>query len=90
VITEYAVCALPDDHGDWRYLVLRVKRRGNTDRWLVTWRDSYWWTGDDWYPSMSGAKEYDEHDGLDMADRLKGTVEVNGLTAADLLARSGQ
>lgn len=89
MITEYAVCALPDDHRDWRYLVLRVKRRGNTDRWLVTW-GAYFWDGNDWYPSGSNAAEYDEHDALDMADRLKGTIDVNGLTAADLLERSGQ
>ena len=88
MITEYAVCALPDTHRDWRYLVLRVKRRGNTDRWLIEHAGAYYWTGDDWYPSMSGAREYDLQGALDLAEQLKIQVEVDGLTAADLIERS--
>lgn len=89
MITEHAVCALPDDHRDWRHLVLRVKRRGNTDRWVIAW-GAYYWDGDDWYPSVGNAVEYDETAALDVAEQLKVQVDVNGLTAADLLNRSGR
>ncbi len=87
MITEHAICALPDDHRDWRHLVLRVKRRGNTDRWLITW-GPYCWNGADWHPSMADAAEYDEAGALHLAEQLKFQVDVNGLTAADLLERN--
>lgn len=86
MITEYAVCALPDDHPEWRHLVLRVRRRGNTERWLIE-HGGYYWAGFDWYPSMSGAQEYSEERALALADQLTAQVDVNGLTAADFLAR---
>jgi hypothetical protein len=89
VITEYAVCALPEDHRDWRHLVLRVKRRGNTDRWVIE-HGAFYWTGDDWYPSMGQAAEYDDAEALHLAEYLKAQVEMNGLTAADLLARGAR
>ncbi|GGN39152.1 hypothetical protein FHR83_006781 [Actinoplanes campanulatus] len=87
MVTEHAVCALPGDHRDWRHLVIRVQRRGATDRWLVTWGAYYLTADGDWYPSMSRAVEYDEDEALIAADMVSKTVDVNGLTAADLLNR---
>ncbi len=58
MITEHAVCALPDNHRDWRYLALKVRRRDNTDRWLIVW-GAYYWDGNDWCSSMSNAAEYE-------------------------------
>lgn len=87
MITEHAVCALPADHPDWRYLVLRIKRRGSTDRWLITW-GAYYWDGGDWHPSMGNAVEYDEERALHLAGQLTVQVDVNGLTAADLISRA--
>lgn len=87
MITEHAICALPADHRDWRHLVIRVQRRGATDRWLVSWGAYYLTSALDWYPSMSGAAEYDEAEALRTAEVMSQHVDVSGLTAADLLAR---
>lgn len=87
MITEHAICALPDNHRDWRHLALKVQRRGSTDRWVIE-HCGYWWTGSDWFPSITQAAEYDEAGALEHAERLKVQVEVNGLTAADLLNAS--
>jgi hypothetical protein len=86
-VTEHAVCALPADHRDWRHLVIRVERIGATDRWRVVW-GAYFLTADGgWYPSMSRAVEYDEYDALLAAEEMAKRVDVNGLTAADLINR---
>lgn len=90
MITEHAVCALPEDHRDWRHLVIRVQRRGSTDRWLASWGSYYLTAALDWYPSTSQAAEYDEAEALRVAETMAAFVDVNGLTAADLLARDGR
>lgn len=87
MITEHAVCALPADHRDWRHLVIRVQRLGATDRWVVRWDPYYLTAGSDWSPSRSDAAEYDEAEALRRADGMVLMVNVNGLYAADLLAR---
>ena len=87
MITEYALCALPDWHADWRHLAIRVRRRGPGDRWLLT-HGAYYLTGDgDWSPAIEDAVEYGETDALRIAEQQTVLVEVNGLTAADLLNR---
>ena len=88
MITEHAVCALPAGHPDWRHLVIRVQRRGNTDRWLVVWGAYYLTVSSDWYPSASAAAEYGEDEALQVAETMSHVVDVNGLTAADLAGRS--
>lgn len=91
MITEHAICALPDDHPDWRHLVIRVQRRGSTDRWLVCWGGAYYLTTEfDWYPSMSQAAEFDEADAVEAAEVMSHRVDVSGLTAADLLDRGSR
>lgn len=88
MITEHAVCALPADHRDWRHLVIRVQRLGATDRWVVRWGPYYLTAGLDWSANRPDAAEYDEAEALRRAEGMVLMVDVNGLTASDLLART--
>lgn len=87
MITEHAVCALPADHPDWRHLVIRVQRRGSTDRWVLNHCGYYLTVFGRWEPSMADAMHLPEAAALDAAEGHALLVEVNGLTAADLLNR---
>jgi hypothetical protein len=85
VITEHAICALPVDHRDWRYLVIRVQRRGNTDRWVLNHDNSYLTADGEWSPSISDATQVAEAVALELAAEWAPLVEVGGRTAADLI-----
>jgi hypothetical protein len=86
MITEHDVCALPDDHRDWRHLVIKVQRRSG-DMWVLQHCGFYYVGEGEWSPSLSDALEFDERYALDLAEQLKVQVEVSGLTAADLLSQ---
>lgn len=87
MITEHAICALPDDHRDWHLLVIRVQRRASSNDWVLRWGGLYYAGDGDWLPSIGDAFVLDEKDALFLAGDLAPTLEVNGLTAADLLNR---
>ncbi len=87
MITEHAVCALPSDHQEWRHLAIRVKRRGSTDEWVLVHGSYYLVANGEWSPSAADALRFDERLALEVAEHWKERVDVNGLTAADLLDR---
>lgn len=84
-VTEHAICALPADHPDWRHLVIRVQRRGSTDHWRVTHGGFYLTDRGEWLPNVEDAMVLSEDSALDVAHAQAPLVDVNGLTAADLL-----
>ena len=87
MITEYAVCALPGWHSDWRHLVIRVQRRGAGNRWILN-HGAFYLTGDgDWSAWIRDAADYEHADALRVAEQQSVLVEVIGLTAADLMNR---
>ncbi|GAA0494228.1 hypothetical protein Ade02nite_20530 [Paractinoplanes deccanensis] len=87
MITEHAVCALPPDHRSWRHLVIRVERIDATEEWRVRWGAEYLTSGADWSPDARDAEQFTEQDALDVAEVMSRHVDVDGLTAADLLNR---
>jgi hypothetical protein len=87
VITEHAVCALPDDHRDWRHLVIKVQRRGTEDSWVLNHGNYHLVPDGEWSPNARYALRFDERLALEVAEHWAPRVEVNGRTAADLLAR---
>ena len=87
MITEHAICALPADHRDWRHLVIRVQRRGSEDSWVLNHGNYYLVPDGEWSPDRSAALRFDEHLALEVAEHWAERVEVNGLTAFDLLNR---
>lgn len=88
MVTEHAICALPADHRDWRHLVIRVQRRGNTDEWVLNHGNYYLTPTGDWSPDRRAALTADEDHALTTAENWAPLVEVNGLTAADVLNRT--
>ena len=87
MITEHAICALPVDHRDWRYLVIRVQRRGATDEWVLNHSNFYLVANGEWSPEQAAALRFDERLALEVAEHWAPRVEVNGRTAYDLLDR---
>ena len=91
MITEHAVCALPDDHRDWRHYALKVKRRGASDFWVIEWSGEYLDLdfGDvHWVGSPGSATRFMEAAALQEAERLAPQLSIRpGQTAADLLNR---
>lgn len=90
MITEHTICALPVTHPDWRQLAIKVQRRIN-GMWVLNWGGYYQSSNpdaddDNWYPGLGDAIGYDEQTALHFAELLKAQVDVNGLTAADLLS----
>jgi hypothetical protein len=87
IVTEHAVCALPADHRDWRHLVIRVQRRGSTEHWRVMHGSFYLTDCGEWSPNVEDAMVLSEESALDFAHAQAPLVDVNGLTAADLINR---
>lgn len=87
MVTEHAVSALPEDHRDWRHFVIRVQRRGSSDRWVLQHSPFYLTPDGLWSPAISDAVELTEATALAQAAEWAPLVEVNGATAADLLNR---
>ncbi len=87
MITEHAICALPDDHRDWRHLVIRVQRIGTDDSWVLNHGGFYLVPNGEWSPNKPDALRFNEHMALEVAEHWAERVEVNGMTAADLLNR---
>jgi hypothetical protein len=84
VITEHTICALDEDNTYFRHFAIKVQRRGNGE-WVLA-NGSFFYAGDtDWLSSIRDAFLYDEAGALSMAEDLKSTIEVNGLTVADAL-----
>ncbi|WFE45319.1 hypothetical protein [Verrucosispora sp. WMMD1129] len=95
-VTEYTVCALPEDHIDADIFAITVAYRGH-GLWAVlrgkrcldaggTW----WWEPipsertDEW----KAANRFDEETALRLAREAAPTVVVNGWTAESVLAQS--
>ncbi len=87
MITEHAVCALPADHRDWRLWVIRVQRQGSTDSWVINHGNYYLVPHGEWHPYKPDALRFDERMALEVAEHWAERVEVNGMTAFDLLNR---
>lgn len=97
-VVRYEVCALPEGHNWWRHFVLHVEWRDN-DRWAVTqdWdlkpclaRDGQW----DFEPRPSERTAewaeghyFDLDTALGLAKEAAVKLDVEGLTAPDVLAR---
>lgn len=97
-VTQYEVCALPEDHIDYPTFAITVDYRGH-GKWAVTRGrrclgvDGYW----DWepLPSEREAAWLEEHrfsldDALELAVGAAPNVQINGARPADLLAASPQ
>lgn len=80
-VTAYAVSCLPDDHPDWRYYRLAVRRHGV--RWVVEDGGEYlridgtWTTVPHLYETAEKA--------LEVAQEYAPTMQLNGRTVADVL-----
>lgn len=70
MITEHAICALPDDHPDWRFLLIRVQRRINTNQWVLYQRGQYYAGDGAWSTMISDAVNYDETSAIAQAEVL--------------------
>lgn len=92
-VTQYEVCALPEDHIDYPVFTITVDYRGK-DKWAITRHrrclgvDGYW----DWEPLPSGREEawLEEHrfaldDALELAKGAALTLQVNGRRVVDIL-----
>jgi hypothetical protein len=89
VITEYAICALPEDNVNWRHYAIKVQRRSNTNSWVLQQSGAYFTGSDFTSPMVTDAVTFhDEQAALELADRLAPTVEVDGITAQQALERS--
>jgi len=88
MVTEHAVCALPDDHRDWRHLAIRVQQRSNSGRWVLN-HSGFFLTPDGlWSPTIQDAIEFDEQGALAQAAEWAPLVTMpDGSIAADLLNR---
>lgn len=87
MITEHAICALPADNPNWRHLAIRVQRRGATEHWRVMHGGFYLTDYGQWSPNVEDAIVLSEESALDAAHAHATRVDVNGLTAADLINR---
>lgn len=87
MITEHTVCALPEDHRDWRHFAIKVQRRGS-GYWVLVNEGFYLTPDGEWTPSIADAIQLDERSALELAEEVKPSIEVNGFTVADALARS--
>jgi hypothetical protein len=84
VITEHAICALPETHRDWRHFAIKVRRRNNGG-WVLENGGAYLRDGE-W--SFSGRpQEFDEQTALERAEQLAPTITVGVLTVAEALER---
>jgi hypothetical protein len=97
VITEHAICALPNDHPGWRHYALKIQRRSNTDAWVINWGGEYGWfqsLDDDepeWVMHPGSASQFTEAEALEVAERLAPQLSIRpGVTAADLLNGSSR
>jgi hypothetical protein len=91
VITEYAVCALPQDHAGWRHYALRVQRRAATDNWVVAWVGEYLWLNGgepEWVMNPGNASQFTEESALSVAEQLAPEIVVNDITVRQALERS--
>lgn len=97
-VTEYAVCALPEDNINAYAYTIRVSHRGD-ERWAVTHHgyclgtDGEWaWEslpshrGDEWQASH----RFDLENALRLATEQAPLIDINGLTAADVLAAAAR
>jgi hypothetical protein len=95
VITEHTICALPEDHRDYRHFAIKVVYRGD-NLWAVTNSgncldvDGEW----DYEPSPSSRDDgwlathrFDEQTALRLAEEHAPLMTCNGLTVADVLER---
>ncbi|MGK5682431.1 hypothetical protein [Actinoplanes sp. URMC 104] len=98
MITEYTICALPENNVNYRHYAITVAYRGD-GRWAVTHMshclsaDGQWdyemrpsERDDDWVDDH----RFDEQTALRLAEEQAPLVTCNGLTVTDLLARSGR
>lgn len=91
MITEHAVCALPETHAAWRHYVLRVQRCGSTDWWVVAWGSEYLLlTGGEpeWVMHPGNASQFTEEGAISAAEQLAPLIEVNGISVQQALERS--
>lgn len=92
MISEYTICALPEDHGSWRHYAIKVQRRGD-GTWVLNWTGLYFANdagGDYWVAHLSDASKFDEAGALAAAEQLAPALEVNGITVQQSLARGGR
>lgn len=99
VVVAYEVCAVPyDDYGNYTSFTIRVEKTHHTETWAVRrmgrclGRDGTW----DWEPLPSSREDdwlathrFDLETALRLAKAAAPRVVVNGMTVADMLARSG-
>lgn len=98
MITEHTVCALPEGNVNYWHYAVKVAYRGD-GLWAVLnggyclGADGDW----DYEPSPSGRDDawlathrFDEETALRLAAEIAPTVEVNGFTVADVLARGAR
>lgn len=104
LVTEWRVSALPLDHQAGRYLAVWVQWRGG-DRYCVSIAqdqhpNKVWSRSEnDWVWESIPSERSDEFiadtrfslsEALDIARRIAPNVQVNGLNAADILARDAE
>ena len=93
MITEHTICALPEDHRDYRHFAIKVQRRGS-GMWVLN-NEGFYYVGNHsndqrWFPHVVEAVHLDEDSALALAEELAPTIAVNGITVAEALARAGR
>lgn len=92
-VTQYEVCALPEDHIDYHLFTITVEYRGK-GKWAISRHrrclgvDGYW----DWEPLPSEREDawleehrFDLDDALELAKGAALTLQVNGRRVVDIL-----
>jgi len=87
MITEHTICALPEDHPDWRHFAIKVQRR-RTGMWVLQWCGLYLSDGDNWLSGMGDAVEFVGAEALRVAEELAPRLSLDeGYTVARALER---
>lgn len=88
VTTEQVVSCLPFEHDLHRVLSVRL-RRARDGRWTVTAQGELLNSDGDRHEGPSDEVDtFTEYEALQLAAQIVPTLTVNGLTAADVLARA--
>jgi len=85
VITEHAVCFVPEGHSLWRHYAIKVQRLGATDSWVLNHVGFYLGLHNEWSPNRPDALRFDERAALEVAEYWAPLIEVNGRTAHEAM-----
>ncbi|GIM88804.1 hypothetical protein [Paractinoplanes toevensis] len=85
MITEHAICTIPEGHSLWRHFAIKVQRKGSTDEWVLIHCGYYLVPNGEWSPDARAALRFDEKLALEVAEHWAPRVESNGRTAYEAM-----